>query len=93
MAGTGTAARQGILVKMLSRWSKRQKLIMSVFDKTGTLTEGKPVLTQLNALNNETELAALAYALSQYSEHPLAKAIVSYVINHNVDLLAVSDLL
>jgi Cu+-exporting ATPase len=50
-----------------------------------------PVLTQLNALNNETELAALAYALSQYSEHPLAKAIVSYAINHNVDLLAVSD--
>ncbi len=59
--------------------------------KPAPCTEGKPVLTQLNALNNETELAALAYALSQYSEHPLAKAIVSYAINHNVDLLAVSD--
>ena len=91
MAGTGTAARQGILVKDAIALEQATKIDYVVFDKTGTLTEGKPVLTQLNALNNETELAALAYALSQYSEHPLAKAIVSYAINHNVDLLAVSD--
>ncbi|MEO3677468.1 heavy metal translocating P-type ATPase [Rheinheimera sp. FR7-31] len=91
MAGTGTAARQGILVKDAVALEQATKIDYVVFDKTGTLTEGKPVLTQLNALNNETELAALAYALSQYSEHPLAKAIVSYAINHNVDLLAVSD--
>ena len=91
MAGTGTAARQGILVKDAIALEQATKIDYVVFDKTGTLTEGKPVLTQLNALNNETELAALAYALSQYSEHPLAKAIVSYANSHNIDLLSVSD--
>lgn len=79
MAGTGTAARHGILVKDAQALEQATAINYVVFDKTGTLTEGKPELMQLTAVNGtDTELATLAYALSSNSEHPLAKAVVKY---------------
>ena len=90
MAGTGTAARQGILVKDAIALEQATKIDYVVFDKTGTLTEGKPELMQLTALKgDDTELAQLAYALSQYSEHPLAKAVISYATEHDISLAQV----
>ena len=79
MAGTGTAARHGILVKDAQALEQATAINYVVFDKTGTLTEGKPELMQLTAVNgSDNELATLAYALSSNSEHPLAKAVVKY---------------
>lgn len=90
MAGTGTAARHGILVKDAIALEQATSIDFVVFDKTGTLTQGKPELLQVttlqvtaqsgddNRVHHEHELAALAYALSHNSEHPLAKAVVSY---------------
>ncbi|MFC3032331.1 heavy metal translocating P-type ATPase [Pseudoalteromonas fenneropenaei] len=92
MAGTGTAARQGILVKDAVALEQATQINYVIFDKTGTLTEGKPVLMQLTALTgSDTELAGLAYALSQYSEHPLAKAVSNYALSHQLPLQTVTD--
>lgn len=92
MAGTGTAARHGILVKDAIALEQATKIDYVVFDKTGTLTEGKPELMQLMSLRtNDDDLAMLAYALSENSEHPLAKAVVNYAQLHQVKLSDVSD--
>ncbi|MDX1678590.1 heavy metal translocating P-type ATPase [Arsukibacterium sp.] len=91
MAGTGTAARHGILVKDAIALEQATKIDYVIFDKTGTLTAGKPELMQLTAIKgDEHELAELSYALSQHSEHPLAKAVISYATAHNVALQQVS---
>lgn len=77
MAGTGTAARHGILVKDASALEQAKQTDMVVFDKTGTLTQGKPELIQLTALQIDAQtLLTLAYGLLHNSEHPLAKAVV-----------------
>jgi Cu+-exporting ATPase len=102
MAGTGTAASFGILVKDARALEQAKKIDMVVFDKTGTLTHGRPELVQLTAFNgdetnnnenngNQTELLQLAAALQQYSEHPLAKAILAKAADANIPLLAASD--
>ena len=92
MAGTGTAARHGILVKDAVALEQATKIDYVVFDKTGTLTEGKPELMQITTLQgSEHDLAQLAYALSLNSEHPLAKAVVSFAKTQNVALLDATD--
>ena len=92
MAGTGTAARHGILVKDAVALEQATKIDYVVFDKTGTLTEGKPELMQITALKgDDTELTALAYALSQNSEHPLAKAVLNYAQAKQAELREVSE--
>ena len=92
MAGTGTAARHGILVKDAVALEQATKIDYVVFDKTGTLTEGKPELMQITALTgDDAALLALTYALSQNSEHPLAKAVVNYARAKQTERLEVSE--
>jgi Cu+-exporting ATPase len=78
MVGVGRGAHAGILIKNAEALEKLEKIDTLVVDKTGTLTEGKPRLTAVQPANDfgETELIALAAALEQASEHPLAAAIV-----------------
>ncbi|WP_215399241.1 heavy metal translocating P-type ATPase [Rheinheimera oceanensis] len=91
MAGTGTAARHGILVKDAIALEQATKIDYVVFDKTGTLTEGKPEVMQVTALQgSDNELVALAYALSENSEHPLAKAVVNYAQAQQIALTEAS---
>ncbi len=91
MAGTGTAARHGILVKDAVALERATKIDYVVFDKTGTLTAGKPELLQLTAFAEEKQtVLRMAYALSQHSEHPLAKAVVQYAQIQQVPLDEVS---
>lgn len=92
MAGTGTAARHGILVKDAIALEQATKIDYVVFDKTGTLTQGKPELMQVTALQgSEHQLVALAYALSDNSEHPLAKAVVQYAQAQQIALTEASN--
>ncbi|MBQ5947029.1 heavy metal translocating P-type ATPase [Massilia sp. ST3] len=77
MVGTGAAARHGILIKDAEALETAHALDVVVFDKTGTLTEGKPALVALTAFEggNEDEALRLAWAVQQYSAHPLARAV------------------
>ena len=73
MAGTGVAARYGILIKDAEALEIAHAVTVVAFDKTGTLTEGRPALV---AIEGDAErLLPLALALQQYSDHPLAKVI------------------
>jgi Cu+-exporting ATPase len=78
MAGTGVAARAGILIKDPQVLELAHRIQLVAFDKTGTLTEGKPTLISIDMsprLTQETVLA-LAAGLQMGSEHPLAKAVL-----------------
>ncbi|WP_195794437.1 heavy metal translocating P-type ATPase [Kinneretia sp. DAIF2] len=72
MAGTGVAARRGILIKDAEALEHAHRLQLVAFDKTGTLTEGKP---RLVAAEGDADLLRLAAALQAGSEHPLAHAV------------------
>ena len=78
MAGTGVAAKHGILIKDAQALELAHQVDTVVFDKTGTLTVGQPRLTALDiapALDEATVLQAAA-SVQSGSEHPLARAVV-----------------
>ena len=79
MVGTGRGAQRGILIRDIDALQHAEKLDWVVLDKTGTITTGKPVVTEVAALNGvpETEVLRLAASAELHSEHPLARAIVS----------------
>ncbi|SFB41370.1 cation-translocating P-type ATPase [Pseudomonas sp. NFPP24] len=77
MAGTGIAARHGILIKDAEALERAHEVSAVVFDKTGTLTSGAPKIAHLVAVDgNEARLLQHAGALQRGSEHPLAKAVL-----------------
>ncbi|XVJ48336.1 heavy metal translocating P-type ATPase [Pseudomonas sp. UBT] len=77
MAGTGVAARYGILIKDAEALERAHDVSAVVFDKTGTLTSGTPKIAHLAAMDgNEALLLQQAGALQRGSEHPLAKAVL-----------------
>jgi Cu+-exporting ATPase len=88
MAGTGVAARHGILIKDARALEIAHRVDTVAFDKTGTLTIGRPVLTALVPLAGvqlgEDELLAMAASLQGGSEHPLAKAVLAAAAQRNV---------
>jgi Cu+-exporting ATPase len=82
MAGTGVAAKHGILIKDAQALELAHKVDTVAFDKTGTLTVGQPRLTALVLAGHGTGtpgddgLLAVAASLQSGSEHPLAHAVV-----------------
>lgn len=91
MAGTGVAARHGILIKDAEALELAHKVSDVAFDKTGTLTSGQPRLLhwQSSGLADE-RLLALAGALQQGSEHPLAHAVLAACAERQLPLTALS---
>ncbi len=79
MAGTGVAAKHGILIKDAQALELAHRVDVVAFDKTGTLTLGRPVLTGLLAADglDGDELLKTAASLQSGSEHPLARAVVA----------------
>jgi len=77
MAGTGVAARHGILIKDAEALEVAHAVNAVAFDKTGTLTSGKPEIVHLLAAEgDEHQALRLAGALQRGSEHPLARAVL-----------------
>jgi Cu+-exporting ATPase len=92
MAGTGVAARRGILIKDAEALEVAHALQVVAFDKTGTLTEGKPQLVTFEAANGDhARLLALAAAIQANSEHPLAHAVVGAARREGVQVLAAAQ--
>ena len=94
MAGTGVAAKHGILIKDARALEIAHRVDTVAFDKTGTLTLGRPVLTELlpvtGAIEAEDELLAVAASLQGGSEHPLAKAVLAAAAQRNLQAPALS---
>jgi Cu+-exporting ATPase len=77
MAGTGVAARHGILIKDAEALEVAHAVSVVAFDKTGTLTEGRPELVALHAVDGAHDaLLSQAAAIQAGSEHPLARAVL-----------------
>lgn len=77
MAGTGVAARHGILIKDAETLERAHAVSQVVFDKTGTLTSGRPRLVHWQAGDGGArDVLALAGSLQRGSEHPLAHAVL-----------------
>lgn len=76
-AGIGRAGLTGVLIKGGVHLENLGRIKAIAFDKTGTLTRGKPVVTDIIALNrSESDVMALAHSVERFSGHPLAEAIV-----------------
>ncbi len=76
MVGTGRGARMGVLFKNAASLENVHRVNTAVLDKTGTLTTGKPVVTDILPVSDETRLLTVAAALEEKSEHPFATAIL-----------------
>ena len=78
MVGTGQGARAGILIRNAEALERAERVQILALDKTGTLTLGQPRVTDVLPLAaGRAEVLALAAALEQGSEHPLARAILA----------------
>jgi Cu+-exporting ATPase len=77
IAGTGVAARAGILIKDAEALELARSVRVVAFDKTGTLTEGKPRVVDVVARHPlaPQDVLALAVAAAAGSNHPLAEAV------------------
>lgn len=79
VAGMGAAARAGILIRDIEVLERAYKITQVLFDKTGTLTTGAPTVVDVAVFDDDkAKLLALAAAVQEHSEHPLARAIVEY---------------
>ena len=85
MVGTGVAARHGILIRDAEALETAHALDTVMFDKTGTLTEGRPTVVAVEGADPGLVLA-LAAAVQQASEHPLARAVLDHARERRVAL-------
>lgn len=81
MAAIGQATKHGVIIKSGEALENMGKVDCIAFDKTGTLTRGNLVVADVVPLKEEVgeeQLLSLTASAEAYSEHPLAKAIVSH---------------
>ena len=79
MVGVGKGAQSGILVKDAKALREMSKIDTLIIDKTGTITEGHPMVEKVLSFvpgYSVADVLHLAASVNQYSEHPLAEAIV-----------------
>ena len=93
MVGNGVGAKNGILFKTAASLEAAGRTEIIALDKTGTITQGEPRVTDLLPVPGvtEQELLTLAAALEQKSEHPLAKAILAYAREQQLQPPVVED--
>lgn len=88
MVGTGRGAEQGILIKDGDALQEAGKIRKVVFDKTGTITQGMPMVVAVAHGDeaSEEDVVRFAAALEKGSEHPLARAVLMYALEHDVSV-------
>ncbi|HMR57953.1 MAG TPA: HAD-IC family P-type ATPase, partial [Cyclobacteriaceae bacterium] len=88
------SAQSGLLIKNRTAFENSRKITALVFDKTGTLTLGKFSVVRFDSLSesyNRDEVLAIAAALEQNSEHPIATGIVEKAKELKLSLPAISE--
>lgn len=92
MVGSGQGAKNGILFKTAAALEETGRIEICALDKTGTVTGGEPKVTDIIPVGvSEDELLKTAYSLETKSEHPLAKAIISYAADKNLSAEDAAD--
>ena len=93
MVGNGMGAKNGILFKTAVSLEETGKMDIVALDKTGTITSGEPRVTDVIPSGGvtEKELVSLALSLEKKSEHPLAKAVLLYAKEQQVDAPEAAD--
>ena len=93
MVGNGMGAKNGILFKTAVSLEETGKMDIVALDKTGTITSGEPRVTDVIPSGGvtEKELVSLALSLEKKSEHPLAKSVLLYAKEQQVDAPEAAD--
>ena len=95
MVATGRAAESGILVRDAAALERAGSVNVMLLDKTGTLTSGRPRVVAvvpvggidgIEVQESANELLRLAASVEQFSQHPLARAVVEEARNRRIDL-------
>ena len=97
MAGTGVAAKFGILIRDTAVLEQAHRIKVIAFDKTGTLTKGEPTLLEIveferNHIGMSFPTLSLALGLQSGSEHPLAKAVKNYAEKNNIQPVEINNI-
>lgn len=90
---TGNASKNGILIKNGEALENCHKVKTICFDKTGTLTKGLLSISKIYNYSNlqDDDIIKMVASIENKSEHPIARAIVSYAKNKNIKLKNVSE--
>ena len=93
MVGNGIGAKNGILFKNAVSLEQTGKAQIIALDKTGTVTSGNPSVTDIIPYGDYTAETLIKYASSaeKLSEHPLAKAVVNYAEEKNIELIDINN--
>ncbi len=93
LASIGNAARRGLLFKGGKYIENIEKIDTLFIDKTGTLTLGQPTITDLHIMDGftEKEVIQMAAAVEQFSEHPLAAAVLRMADEKGLSLLTAEN--
>ena len=93
MAGTGRAAREGIIIRGGDILERMTQVDTVVFDKTGTLTHGQLEVVDVTAFNSlpPDHLAGLVGGAESLSEHPIGRAMARYMRKHSIEPVEVSQ--
>jgi Cu2+-exporting ATPase len=85
MVGVGKGAENNILIKDAESLELAHKVNAIILDKTGTITEGKPMVTNMQWIEDENVSTAyqnVMFSMETQSEHPLAQAVAIYLKEH-----------
>lgn len=93
LSAIAAAARTGVLFKGGAALESFGSVKTIAFDKTGTLTNGKMTVTDIVSVSGASvdEVTAIAKALENHSDHPLAKSIIAYADERNISSHDVSN--
>ncbi len=94
LAGTGRAAREGVIIRGADVLEGLTKVDTVVFDKTGTLTYGELAVEEVKTFGRmaERELVSIVGSAESQSEHPLARAIVHYMKSQQAEPVVVKNI-
>src|SRR5699024_5661809 len=84
---TTLAAKSGLLIRKRSNFEEARNIDTVIFDKTGTLTLGEFGVSNVVSSGNlsKEEIVKYTASLESQSEHPIARGIVNYAMEQNIN--------